>query len=194
MQYRRIVALLIGLWLGGGIMMAWFGARSFATVHRVINESNPAFALQTRPLGHENTRMALRFAAAEENRLLFQDWEYIQLLFGAFFFSFLLFGTLEGKFPLGLALAMIVITGVQRFGLSPALGNAGKMLDYLPADSVAAERARFWLLHSAYLGCDALKYGIGILLLAVVMRRGRSVDPVNKLDLVDKANHRHVNW
>jgi hypothetical protein len=194
MQYRRVVALLIGVWLGGGIVMAWFGARSFANVHRVLNESNPAFALQTRPLGHENTRIVLRFHAAEQNRFLFQEWGYLQLVLGAFLFGYLLFGTLEGKFSLGIALAMIVITGVQCFGLTPVLGSTGKMLDFIPADAAAAERARFWLLHSAYLGCELLKFAAAALLLGLILRHGRSVDPVNKLDLVDKANHRHVNW
>jgi len=194
MHYRRILCLLLGLWLGGGIVMAWFGARSFQTVHQVMNESNPVFALQIRPLGQANTRMVLRYQIAEENRLLFQNWEYMQIALGVFFFSYMLFGTLENKFSLGLALLMVILTGVQRFGISGELGSIGKTLDYLPADVVNAERAKFWLLHSAYLGCEALKYGVGLVLLATVMRRGRTVDPVNKFDMVDKAKHRHVNW
>jgi hypothetical protein len=101
---------------------------------------------------------------------------------------------LEGKFTLGLALGMIVITGIQRFGLSPELGNIGRTLDYLPRDLAVAERAKFWLLHSAYLGCEALKLGVSAILIALILRRTRSVDPVNKFDMVDKANHRHVNW
>lgn len=174
--------------------MAWFGARSFETVHRVMNESNPVFAVQTRPLGQATTRMVLRHEIAEQNRYLFQNWEYIQLILGVGFFSYLLFGTLEGKFSLGLALFMLVITGIERFGISPELGSIGKAIDYLPADIATAERAKFWLLHSAYVGCEVVKFGVGIVLLAVVLRSGRSVDPVNKFDMVDKANHRHVNW
>src|SRR3954454_19657853 len=194
MHYRRILCLLLGLWLGGGIVMAWFGARSFQTVHRVMNQSNPVFALQTRPLGQANTRMVLRYQIAEENRFLFQNWEYMQIALGVFFFSYMLFGTLENKFSLGLALLMVILTGVERFGISSELGSIGKTLDYVPADAVNAERAKFWMLHSAYLGCEALKYGVGLVLLATVMRRGRVVDPVNKFDMVDKAKHRHVNW
>jgi hypothetical protein len=106
--------------------------------------------------------MVLRYQIAEENRFLFQNWEYMQILLGVFFFSYMLFGTLEGKFPLGLALLMVILTGVQRFGISPELGTVGKTLDYVSADALSAERARFWLLHSAYLGCEALKYGIGL--------------------------------
>src|SRR3954454_20775693 len=160
MHYRRILCLLLGLWLGGGIVMAWFGARSFQTVHRVMNQSNPVFALQTRPLGQANTRMVLRYQIAEENRFLFQNWEYLQIILGILFFSYILFGTLESKFTLGLALLMLILTCVQRFGISPELGSTGKTLDYLPADVVSAERAKFWLLHSAYLGCEAFKYGV----------------------------------
>jgi hypothetical protein len=194
MHYRRIVALLLGLWLGGALVMAWFGARSFQTVNRVMNASNPVFAVQTRPLGQANTRLVLRHAIAEENRYLFQTWEYMQLILGIGFFSYLLFGTLEGKFSLGLALALLLITAVQRFGLSTELGNLGKTLDYLPRDIAVAERAKFWLLHSAYLGAEALKFAVALVLLTVVLRKTRSVDSVNKFDMVDKANHRHVNW
>src|SRR5258708_19033210 len=113
MHYRRILCLLLGLWLGGGIVMAWFGARSFQTVHRVMNQSNPVFAVQTRPLGEANTRMVLRFQIAEQNRYMFQNWEYVQLILGTFFFGFLLFGTIEGKFTLSLALTMLLLTGVE---------------------------------------------------------------------------------
>src|SRR6267378_444636 len=85
MHYRRILCLLLGLWLGGGIVMAWFGARSFQTVHRVMNQSNPVFAVQTRPLGPATTRMVLRYQIAEENRFLFQNWEYMQIILGILF-------------------------------------------------------------------------------------------------------------
>ena len=174
--------------------MAWFGASSFKTVQRVMERSNPVFALQTRPLGPATTRMVLRYEIAEENRILFQNWEYLQLALGVFFFSYMLFGTLENKFSLGLALLMVILTGVQRFGISPELGNVGKTLDYVASEVVNAERAKFWMLHSAYLGCEALKYGVGVVLLATVMRRGAPVDPVNRLNMVDQAKHRHVNW
>lgn len=174
--------------------MAWYGAHSFTSVSSVMNGTNPVFAVQTRPLGRVNTRMALRYEIAEQNRYLFENWEYIQLVLGTFFFSYLLFGTLEGKFSLALALILLVLTAIERFGLSPILGSMGKSLDYLPADVATGERARFWLIHSAYVGCEAFKLGVGIVLLTLVLRRHRSVDPVNQLNMVDKANHRHVNW
>jgi hypothetical protein len=194
MHYRRIVCLILGLWMGGGLVTAWFGARSFQTVDRVMNQGNPGFALQTKPLGHTVTRMVLRHEVAEQNRWLFQSWENMQIVIGVFFFGYLLFGTMEGKFTLLLAFLMLIVVAVQRIGLSPALATLGSSLDYLPADSVATERAKFWMIHSAYIGMELAKLGLGIIVCALVLRRARSVDPLNQFNMVDKANHRHVNW
>src|SRR5215831_11979680 len=125
MHYRRIVCLILGLWLGGGVIMAWFGARSFITPQQVINESNPGFALQTKPLGPATTRAVLKHQVAQMNRWLFQSWENLQLAIGVFLFCYLLFGTMEGKFTLGLALVMLALVAVQRIGISPTMGGLG---------------------------------------------------------------------
>jgi hypothetical protein len=194
MHYRRIVCLILGLWLGGGLVMAWFGARSFSTPDRIINQSNPGFALQTKPLGPATTRAVLHHAVAEQNRWLFQSWENMQLVIGVFFFSYLLFGTMEGKFTLLLALVMLVITAVQRIGISNALGLLGSSLDYLPAETLPTERAKFWLLHSTYIGLELAKLGLGVIVCTLVLRRSRAVDPLNQFNMVDSAKHRHVNW
>ena len=194
MHYRRIVCLILGLWMGGGLVMAWFGARGFQTVERVMNQSNPGFALQTKPLGPSVTRTVLRHAVAEQNRWLFQSWESMQIVIGVFLFGYLLFGTMEGKFTLLLALLMLIVVAVQRIGLSPAMATLGGGLDYLPGDSVATERARFWMLHGAYIALELTKLSLGIIVCALVLRRAHSVDPLNQFNMVDKANHRHVNW
>ena len=74
------------------------------------------------------------------------------------------------------------------------LGLTGRAMVYLPEDLASPERARFWLLHNAYLSVEALKLGLGLILGAVVMNPKRSGDPLNQFNMVDKANHRHVNW
>jgi hypothetical protein len=194
MHYRRIVCLILGLWMGGGLVLAWFGARSFQTVDRLMNQSNPGFALQTKPLGPTVTRTMLRYAVAEQNRWLFQSWEDMQIVIGVFFFGYLLFGSMEGKITLLLALLMVVLVAVQRIGLSPALSALGGSLDYLSPETRAIERAKFWMLHGAYIGMELAKLGLGIIVCVLVLRPSRSVDPLNQFNMVDKANHRHVNW
>jgi hypothetical protein len=194
MQYRRIVCLILGIWIGGGLMMAWYGSKSFQGPERIMNQSHPGFAVQTKALGPATTRTILRHLLADENRWMFQSWENLQLALGVFFFCYLLFGTMEGKFTLTLALIMLILTAVQRIGLSPQLGGLGISLDYLPADTVAAERAKFWMLHSLYVGMEIAKLGLALILCAIVVRAKRSVDPLNQFNMIDKANHRHVNW
>jgi hypothetical protein len=193
MHYRRIVCLILGLWLGGGIIMAWFGARSFSIPDRLVNQSNPGFVLQTKPLGTA-TRAVLKYEVAEMNRWLFQSWETLQIGIGAFFFCYLLFGTTEGKVTLLLALLMLILTAVQRIGISPTMSLLGSSLDYLPPETVATERAKFWLLHGAYIGIELAKLGLGIIVCASVLSRSRAVDPLNQLNMADSAKHRHVNW
>ncbi|MCU1232527.1 MAG: rane protein of unknown function [Candidatus Solibacter sp.] len=194
MHYRRIVCFILGVWFGGGLIMAWYGSRSFGTVNDIVNSANPALVVQTKPLGPVGTRQVLRYAIAEQNRWMFKSWEMLQIALGLLFFSYLLFGTTEGKFTLAVSLAMVFLTLLQRFGISPELGVVGRSMDYVPAEFVTQEHAKFWLLHNAYLGVDALKYGLGIILGAIAMSRKRSNDPLNQFNMIDKANHRHVNW
>ena len=174
--------------------MLWYGARSFGTVDQIMNDSNPAFVMQTKSLGPAATRLILRYEIAEQNRWLTQSWEMMQILLGCLFFGYLLFGTLEGKFSLILMLIMVALTVIQRLLLSPELGILGRSLDYIPTDAANQERAKFWLLHNSYLGLEAVKFGLGLILGAMAMSRNRSVDPLNQFNMIDKANHRHVNW
>jgi hypothetical protein len=194
MHYRRIVCFLLGIWLGGGILMAWYGARSFGTVETIMSQANPVFVAQTKVLGPAETRLALRYVVAEHNAWLFRTWENMQILLAVLFFCYLLFGTLEGKFSLAAMLAMLVLTAMQRLWISPELGLSGRTMGYIAGDLATQERARFWLLHNAYLVVEALKFGLGIILGVIVMSRKRSVDPMNQFNMIDKANHRHVNW
>src|SRR5436309_14565787 len=102
MRYRRIVCFLLGIWLGGGLLMTWYGARSFGTVETIMAQSNPAFVAQSKALGPAVTRLMLRYAVAEQNRWLFRSWENMQIAMATLFFCYLLFGTLEGKLSLGI--------------------------------------------------------------------------------------------
>jgi hypothetical protein len=194
MHYRRIVCFLLGVWLGGGILMAWYGARSFGTVETIMAQSNPAFAAQTKPLGPAATRMVLRYAVAEQNRWLFRSWEIMQIGLALLLFCYLLFGTTEGKYSLGVMLILLALAVFQRLAVSPELGLAGRTMEYMPGDLAPQEHARFWVLHNAYLALEAMKVGLGVILAAIVMRRKVSGDPLNQFNMIDKGNHRHVNW
>ena len=174
--------------------MAWYGARGSSTAQTILAQANPAFVAQTKALGPEVTRLTVRYVLAEQNRWLFRNWENMQLALGLIFFCYLLFGTLEGKVSLGVMLAMVLLTLLQRVLISPEMGVTAHIMEYAPGALATQERARFWLLHNAYLAVEALKFGFGLILGLIVMSGRRSVDPMNQFNMVDKANHRHVNW
>lgn len=195
MQYRRIATLLLGLWLGGGFLVAWVAIDTFRSVDRLLAAPAPVAAIQIKSLGPDGARALLRYQAAEQNRALFEVWESLQLVLGVGFFSFLLFGSSEGKFSLLLLLLMLLIVCAQRLLMTPELSTLGRGLDFIPNDVPSLERNRFWMLHSMYSGSEILKWGLGLALGArlIFNRERRSMDPRHEFDVVDKPNHRHIN-
>ena len=111
------------------------------------------------------------------------------------FFFYLLFGTKEGKFALGMVLLMLGLVLVQRFLITPDLTAMGRNLDYLDLDAAATVRRQFWVIHSAYAGLEVLKLGVGLVLCWKLAfgRRNRPGDVRKQVDPVDKRNYGHVN-
>jgi len=175
--------------------MAWIAIESFRSVDRMLAAPGPAAAIQVKALGPDGARALLRHQAAEQNRDFFETWESLQLILGVGFFSFLLFGSNEGRFSLLLLLLMFLIVVVQRFLITPELASLGRTFDFIPAYVPSVERNRFWMLHSLYTGSEILKWGLGLVLgtRLAFHRERRSIDPGHEFDVIDKANHRHIN-
>jgi hypothetical protein len=196
MHSRRLACLLLGLWFGGGAFMQWISTENYRAVDRLLDQPNPAASLQFKVIGPAATRLVLRYQVAEQNRFYFDAWETLQLLLGTFFFFFLLFGTREDKFSLLLALLMLIAVVVQRFFLRPEITSFGRVLDFIPADVYVPGRRRLPIMQSAYDGIELGKLGVGILLAGwLILGRGRrrsGGDVRQQLDLIDKANYRHV--
>jgi TctA family transporter len=118
-----------------------------------------------------------------------------QIIMGGLFFFFVLFATSENKFALSVVLVMIAGVLVQRFLLTPGMISLGRMIDFVPPDAPSGERTQFWVLHSWYWGVEVVKWVLGLVLAArLISRRSRrSGHARQQIDMVDKANHRHVN-
>ena len=182
--------------------MAWIATENFRGVDRLLDQPNPLAKLgfQTlendRNLGAGAARLLLRYQVAEQNRYYFESWEIVQIVLGSLLFFFLLFGTREDKYSLAGVLLMLVLVAVQRFLLTPELTVLGRNLDFVPLADTSSERGRFWLLHNFYSVMELVKWAVGLFLAGrlVVGRRHRKSrgDVRQQLDMVDKANHRHV--
>jgi hypothetical protein len=189
MRVRRLICLVLGLWLGAGLLMDWMAASSFRNVERIIARPGPAASAQIRTLGRDAARTLLRYQAAEQNRSRFATWERAQLSIGSLFFFYLLFGTSERKFALLAVLGMLAAVVVQRLGLTPEL-------QALSPETGGAGQSAFRIVHRAYLGLEALKWGLGLALALKTVagrRRSRSDGAGDEFDLVDKPDYRHVN-
>src|SRR5215203_4160783 len=128
MHARRFASFVFGLWLAGGLFMAWVATQNFRSVDRLLSHENPSATLRLNPLGEE-ARAILRFQAAEQNRWYFRNWETVQLIVGSLFFFTMLFGSREDKFILLGALVLVLLVVLQRFFLTPEVTALGRMID-----------------------------------------------------------------
>ena len=198
----RPVCFVLGSWLAGGVFMAWVATQNFRGVDRLLDQPNPAAKLEFKALdgdrnfGSGAARMLLRYQVSEQNRFYFESWEIVQMTLGSLLFLFLLFGTREDKYLLAGVLVMVVLVAVERLVLTPDLTALGRNLDFVPLADPSPERGRFWLLHNAYSSVELVKWAIGLLLAGRLVaghrhRRSRG-DVRQQLDVIDKANHRHI--
>jgi len=194
MNTRRLACFLLGIWMGGGLLMVWVAAESFSSVDRLLARPHPVATAQFKALGRADARLLLRYQVSEQNRWYFENWEVMQIVLGALFFFFMLFATREKKFALSLVLLMIGAVLVQRFLLTPGMISLGRMIDFVPPEAPSGERTQFWVLHSWYWGVELGKSALGLALAARLIshRSARSGNARQEFNMVDKANHRHV--
>lgn len=174
--------------------MAWVAAESFSSVDRLLARPHAVATAQFKALGRADARLLLRYQVSEQNRWYFETWEVAQIVMGALFFFFVLFATRESKFALFLVLLMIAGVLVERLMLTPAMISVGRMIDFVPPDTPSGDRTQFWVLHSWYWGVELVKLILGLALAARLIshRSGRSGNARQEFNMVDKANHRHV--
>jgi hypothetical protein len=194
MHTRRLVCLLLGVWLGSAVFMFFVATQNFRSVDRLLAKQTPnEFAASVKTLGTQNARALLRYHSSELNRFYFDTWEKAQLGLGVLLFGMLLFATRVGRIPLTVALLMTGIVALMHWVLTPRIVEFGKMLDFVPADSYSPYRRRFWILHGAYSALEVLKLLLGLALsgwfLWARRRRGGAGHEVNP---VDYANDSHV--
>jgi hypothetical protein len=164
-------------------------------VDRLLARPHPVASAQFKALGRADARLLLRYQVSEQNRWYFGTWEVAQIIMGVLFFFFVLFATREKKFALALVLLMIAGVLIQRFMLTPEMTSLGRLLDFVPPGAPSSDRTEFWVMHSGYWGVELVKWVLGLALAVrlILHRRGRSGDARQQFNLVDKANHGHVN-
>ncbi|MFB3829834.1 MAG: hypothetical protein ACE15B_23895 [Bryobacteraceae bacterium] len=193
MHFRRLVSLLLGMWLGGCFFMALVATQNFRGVDRLLVSPAPQAQPAVNLLGAQ-ARPLLRYQVSELNRWYFETWDTVQLGLGLLLLFLLVFATHEKAISILPALLMLLITILDRFLITPQIVDLGRALDFA-ADVRSSTDSRFWTLHATYSGLEVGKWVLGLLLAArLVLRNGKtSGHPRRKVDLVDEADHGHVN-
>jgi hypothetical protein len=172
--------------------MALFALDSSHSVNRLLTHPDPVLKLQIKTLGSGDARLLLEYQAARQSRWYFEVWALAQIVLGGVFFFFMLFATGEGKVSLLLALFLFAEVLGQQVLLVPGLLSLGRLAGEGPVFSGEAART---LADGGYWAVEILKLATALALgfRLIRQRHAPSGHARKKLDLVDEANHRHVN-
>jgi hypothetical protein len=157
MNSRRFLCLVLGLWLGASLFMAFVAVMNFRIVREVIANPQPELATYLKALGPDRLRVLFRHEAAEVNRALFDLWGYTQIAFSLLIFGLLLFATKEGKGVLGVGVLLLLVVLIMQFAVTPGIIGYGRVLDFAAADKELDLRQRVATLHSLYSAFEGLK-------------------------------------
>jgi|RhiMetdeSRZDD1v2_1073273.scaffolds.fasta_scaffold598184_1 hypothetical protein len=189
--------LLLGLWLGAGLFMTWVATDNFDSVDRAMKPATKVAEQAVNDIGAERARVFLRYHSSEQNRFYFRQWGLVQLVLGVFLLVVVLFATNASKLMTSIAGAILAITGLQHFLVTPSIIELGRALDFANVDEMRDERRGFWNYHRAYSYMELAKFGMmlfaaGRLVVSSGERRKRRRRS-NELDVVDNTENRHVN-
>jgi len=163
---------ILGAWLGWTVFM-WFAAtRSFRTVDRVLRKPDPEFEQAVQPLTHEQTRSVLRYLASEINRTFFRFYGWIQVLTGLLLAALLWRHSPRNTVGLVLVSVMLFLALILTLIIQPQIVSLGRSIDFVPRNPAPASMPRFWMLHGAFTGLDAVKFLTGLGLLVRWILRG----------------------
>ena len=191
MHSRRLACLLLGIWIGAGLLMALVALDSSRSVDRILRNPGPGLSLQIKAFGPNEARLLVEYQAVQRSRWLFEAWSIAQIVLGAVFFFFLLFGTGEGKAALLLALVMLAAVLGQQLLQMPGLFAAGGRAG---ADAVPSGAGAVAFADNGYWVVEIGKLAAGLALaFRLIRRHGSSGHARQKLDLVNEADHGHVN-
>ncbi|MBI3896151.1 MAG: hypothetical protein HY313_09495 [Acidobacteria bacterium] len=165
------MAILLGGWLFGALIIGGMAAQNFSMVDRLLNsvDSSRQFLNKAAELPPGEARLMLRYLASELNRFYFQAWEWIELILGGILLALAASKLKNRKLTIGFAI-MLGITLLMRFYLTPGLTFVGRSLDFVPRDPPPPGLAYFGLLHTTYSILDLMKFVVGIWMAVVLVR------------------------
>ncbi len=169
---QLVATAILGGWLGITFLMWFVATGSFSTVDRILGRPTAQFTEVTRPMGHDQTRVVLRYLASEINRTCFRAYGWSQIVFGLVLVILLFKQTPRDPAALVISVAMLGLVLVLTWIVTPQIVALGRSIDFVPRDSLPPEMPRFRTLHALFTGLDGLKLLAGLALLVRWIVRG----------------------
>ena len=184
------------MWLTANIFI-WIAASAGSwTVDTILASPDTPLSNVMKQWGYETVRKVMLHEAGEVTRFLFSGWGWVELIFALAVLGMLL-SLKSGPVHLAAAALALLMTLAMHFLLTPQITGLGRVLDFIPANGMLAERSRLASMAGIYKFCQSLVMLLSAGLLAVFLRRTRSrrlpVKPVHQVDSVDNADDAHVN-
>ena len=167
-QFRRIAAVLLGIWLGAGIFADFAVTRNFQHVEGFLADpGSVSTSIEMNRIGRWKERIIIRRYVGELNNSIFETWEWMELLLGTAVLV-VLFIDRPNKWLLAGPVFMLAIVCAQRFYLTPQVVELGRKLADIPPNLVAKSPVNqtFWMFHGIYSGIEILKLLVGFALAA----------------------------
>lgn len=179
--------------MGAGLWTLWVASENTASADKLLMAPSDSAAAYLKTLGHAQLSPLTHYLANEENRSLFEVWGVIQIVLAGLFFFLLLFGTHLGKFPLAVALLMLLIVIGERVGITPGMEMVRQHTEFNPDPSHRARLASE-VLNFGYKMAEWAKFALGAVAAAMLtwQERRRSLHSRDQVDLVNKADYRHI--
>lgn len=168
---RRVCAVLLSAWLGGIAVVSLSAPATFDAGAVVLRHPSPAHVAMLRIVGPDAVRDLLRYHAGEANNQMFSVWGVMQVAYGAAVLLVLVFFTDVGVWRLVLAAAMLLLALFQQLYLIPAIADASRQFR---GGGLADAGRRFQMLHGSFAAFEIASALIGLALLVLLLRRGRS--------------------
>lgn len=165
--------MLLGIWLAGSILMTSMAADSANTAGRILRNHSSAASMHIKAMEENEARVMLAYPVRQQARWWLEEWENVELVLGAGFFFFLLFGTREGKPVLFFTLGIYGLVLFQRFITLPQLLYLGSLMDFAPMNALVAEHHQLTAVQTAFAGLEIFKVLLQLVLGAYLIARSR---------------------
>jgi hypothetical protein len=160
----------------------------------VMNSPVEPVTRMIRTLGQDQMTLLLHHQAAQQTRNLYYVWEEAQVALGLALGICLYFATQKRMFSLVLCGVMLSLVMFQFWAITPELGYRGREMDFPAGGDTSGGMVRVLLLYQVLVVTEGLKLILGGVLASYlfVLRTSRKRSSRRQVDLVDDADHSHI--